>query len=375
MNNALNGSSVIHLGKFYPPHSGGIETHVRDLAVRQARTMSVSAIVANSIYRNESAEIEGVKVHRVARMGTVASMPVCPGLNSAIRQCPADLVHLHAPNPGAAFAFLKSGHHGKIIVTHHADTLNRKFLRRLSDPYVHEVMDRASAIIATSSRYLNSSEELELFHKKCRVIPLGIELPLEPPNSDTPYENLQNSANGPSVLTIGRLVSYKGFDVLIRAMKRVKGTMQLIGSGPEEIHLKQLAHSEGVTEKIKFLGNVVDLQPYFQTASVFVLPSVTRAEAFGIVQVEAMAAGLPVINTNINSGVPEVSVHRETGLTVQPGNVEELADAIQFLLDNEELRKNLGDAAKNKVYREYSADLMAKKTLDLYRQILNEKDL
>jgi glycosyltransferase involved in cell wall biosynthesis len=368
----LRNTSIVHLGKFYPPHNGGIETHLRDLAVRQARVMAVSAIVANAARRNERAVIEGVQVIRVARLGTIASMPVCPGLTNAIRQCPADLVHIHVPNPGAAFAFLRSGHRGKLVVTHHADTLGRKALRRLSDPFVRQVMDCADAIIVTSSRYLRSSEELNPFVEKCQVIPLGIEPVSASVNSD-PVE-LRDVSGDPLILAIGRLVPYKGFDVLIRAMKHVNATLLLIGSGPEARELEMLASREGVQEKIRMLGRVVDLQPYFQMASIFVLPSTTRAEAFGMVQIEAMAAGLPVINTDIDSGVPEVSVHGETGLTVEPSNSDALAEAIQFLLNEDELRKKLGKAAMAKVHKEYTADLMAERTSELYRKILNRTD-
>ena len=86
------------------------------------------------------------------------------------------------------------------------------------------------------------------------------------------------------------------------------------------------------------LGHVDEVAPYFKAASMVVIPSTTRAEAFGVVQLEAMVLGIPVINTDIPSGVPEVSVHGQTGLTVPPKDAEALADAINKLLDNEPLR-------------------------------------
>jgi glycosyltransferase involved in cell wall biosynthesis len=295
-------NSIVHLGKFYPPHNGGMETHLRDLAVRQARIADVSVIVANSRVRSQDEVAEGVHIIRVARVGTIASMPFCPGLTSAIRRCPADLVHIHMPNPSAAFSFLRSRHRGKLIITHHADTLGRKTLRRLSDPYVHQVMERASAIIVTSARYLESSRELVPFREKCRVIPLGVESTDRCENSNTSLiEDLRIVSGGPLILAVGRLVPYKGFDLLVRAMKRVNATLLLIGSGPQAEQLDALAKTEGVSQKVRMLGRVADLQPYFQIASIFVLPSTTRAEAFGLVQLEAMAAGLPVVNTNIDS--------------------------------------------------------------------------
>jgi rhamnosyl/mannosyltransferase len=330
---------------------------------------SVQVIVANHLPRNADSMIEGVHVIRVARLATIASMPVCLGLYRAIRRVPADLIHLHAPNPGAAFAFLRSRHPGRLIVTHHADILGRKALRRYSDPYVQRVMERAAAIIVTSERYLRTSDELAPFRDKCHVIPLGIEFPQN--ESDSGFASgLQADTEFPILVALGRLVPYKGFDVLIRAMKHVNAVLLLIGAGPQERPLRQLIEREEVAHKVRLLGWVTDLQPYFRAASMFVLPSVTRAEAFGLAQVEAMAAGIPVINTNIDSGVPEISVNEETGLTVEPNDVQALADAINRLLDDGELRRKMGEAARLRVSTHYTADRMAQRTWELYQRVL-----
>jgi rhamnosyl/mannosyltransferase len=344
-----------------------METHLRDLAVRQARMASVHVVVANSASRNEDSTIENVHVIRVGRLATIASMPVCPGLSRAIGRIPTDLVHLHTPNPGAAFALLRSRHKGRLIVTHHADILGRKGLRRYSDPYVQRVMERAAAIIVTSERYLRTSDELAPFRDKCHVLPLGIELPSCESGNDS---QLPADVELPMILAVGRLVPYKGFDILIQAMKQVNATLWLIGSGPQAESLRQLIQSEGVAHKVKLLGTVSDLQPCFRAASMFVLPSVTRAEAFGLAQLEAMATGIPVVNTNIDSGVPEISVHGETGLTVEPSDVQGLADAINNLLENGALRQRMGEAARVRVRTRYTADRMAQATWELYQQVL-----
>lgn len=358
--------SVLHLGKFYPPHRGGIESVVRDLAVRQAPTDQVSVIVANDPAHTEIAHSEGVKITRLARYATVASMPVCPGMVSAIRRNPAALVHLHTPNPGAAAAFLLSGHKGRLIITHHADTLGRKSLRRLSDPFVLRAMRRASAIIVTSRRYLYSSDELMPFRNKCIVIPLGIDIaPTVSPMSPA-AQDLRQRYGSRIVLSVGRLVPYKGFDVLIRAMRQIPATLLLIGSGPLAAQLQAVALEAGVADKVFFLQNIDNLAPYFAAASVFVLPSVTRAESFGVAQMEAMAAGLPVVNTDIDSGVPEVSVDGLTGFTVPPGNASALAAATAVLLDRDEMRLNFAANARARIRAEFTADIMAERTMQLY---------
>jgi glycosyltransferase involved in cell wall biosynthesis len=363
--------SILHIGKFYPPHNGGMESHLRDLAVRQALVDRVRVIVSGESLRAEASELDRVHVNRVARLGTVASMPICPGLLSAIRRAPADLVHLHTPNPGAALAFLLSRHQGKLVITHHADTIGRKALRRLCDPFVMRAMQHASRIIVTSQRYLESSPELEPFRGKCRVIPLGIDVPVQSPTSNSEAKELRARFGDRVILAVGRLVPYKGFDVLIRAMRHVEAYLLLIGAGPLAAELATLAAAAGVSQKLTMLSRVSDLSPYFAAASIFVLPSVTRAEAFGIAQVEAMAAGLPVINTDIDSGVPEVSLDGETGLTVPPGNETALAQAITTLLNRNDLRLQFSSAAAARARAEFTADRMTARTMTLYDEVLS----
>jgi glycosyltransferase involved in cell wall biosynthesis len=365
-------ASILHIGKFYPPHDGGMETHVRDLAVRQIVAADVNVIVANGARRNESALLEGVAVTRVARMMTIASMPVCPGLTSAVWRMPADLVHIHMPNPGAAQAFLMSGHKGRVVLTHHADTVGRKLLRRLSDPFVKKLMQRASRIIVTSVRYLDSSIELDPFRDKCSAIPLGIDLDASACIDGEEIARLRDQFGERLIVAVGRLVAYKGFDVLIRAMKDVDAKLVLIGAGPEYDSLRKLGAVEGVSEKVVMPGRVADVRPYFAAAKFLVLPSVTRAEAFGMVQLEAMAAGLPVINTDIDSGVPEVSVHDRTGITVAPGDVGALSHAMRLLLARADLRARYGENARARVNNEFTVDVMAERTMALYAEVLGD---
>ncbi len=362
--------SILHIGKFYPPHKGGMESHLHDLVVRQAHAHRVGIIVSGDTWRSEVSELDCAHVHRVGRITTVASMPVCPALCSVIRKTPADLVHLHTPNPGAACAFLLSRHAGKLIITHHADTMGRKVLRHFSDPFVMRAMERASHIIVTSKRYLESSAELAPYREKCRIIPLGIDLPARTSVSEKEARKLRMEFGDRIVLAVGRLVPYKGFDVLIRAMRQVNAHLLLIGSGPLAADLTAVAVAAGVSQKVSMLGHVQDLSPYFAAASIFILPSVTRAEAFGVVQIEAMAAGLPVVNTDLDSGVPEVSRHGETGFTVPPGDADALAHAMTLLLDRSDLRLQFAAAAAARARTEFSADRMAARTMNLYDEVL-----
>ena len=365
--------SILHIGKFYPPHRGGIESHVYDLATRQARLSSVRVIVSNDSAKTEVSNIDGVQVMRLAKLATIASMPVCPGLVDAISRSSADIVHLHVPNPGAAFSFLASNHRGRLVVTHHADTLGRECLRRLSDPFVRRTMQHAHRIIVSSKRYLASSEELEPFRDKCEIIPLGIEPGSLANHAEVRVDKLRERFGEIFVLAVGRLVPYKGFDILIRAMRYLDVPLVLIGDGPVEKKLRALARAEGVTDRVHILKFVDHVTAYLCAASIFVLPSITRAEAFGLSQLEAMAAGVPVVNTNIDSGVPEVSIDGQTGLTVPPGDVISLARAIKLLLTRPDLRRQFGAAGRVRATAQYSADLMSERVMGVYKGMTMER--
>lgn len=370
-NRANAPTSILHLGKYYPPHMGGMEIYLKQLVSQQAKLTNVAVIVANDRPFTQIETVDGAKISRVTSLGVLASMPITPTMAWHIRENEADLVHLHMPNPGAALALLASRHSGKLVITHHADTLGRKQLRRLSDPVVRRVMERSAAIIVTSKRYLDSSEELAPFCGKCQIIPLGIDpIPFE--GADTGAgESICAKYGERLILAVGRLVPYKGFEYLIRSMVNVNGTLLLVGTGPLRESLRSCIRKYGVQNKVVILGHVGEISHYYKAASIFVIPSVTRAEAFGVVQMEAMASGVPVINTDIPSGVPEVSVHGKTGLTVPPRDPVALANAITLLLDNPALRLQFGEAARERVREKFRVQEMVTQTMNVYESVMS----
>lgn len=362
--------SVLHVGKYYPPHTGGIETHLKYLVSHQSSRMAVEVVVANDGITTQDEVLDGARITRVATFGTIASQPLCPSLPWNLLRRSAAIVHLHVPNPWAAQSYLMSGHKGKLVVTHHADTLGRRHLRKLTDPFVRRAMTRAEAIIVTSKRYLESSEELAGFREKCHVVPLGIDS--EPFREDVSeaVNMIQAKYGRRLILAVGRLVPYKGFDYLLEAMRGIDATLLLIGAGPMQGQLESTAQRLGVGDKVHLLGYVADLVPYYRAAMMLVLPSVSRAESFGMVQLEAMAAGIPVVNTDIACGVAEVSLNGVTGFTVPPKDPSALAKAIRTLMDNPEVRARYGRAAFMRANEEFSAHRMAEKTFDVYQSVL-----
>ncbi len=365
--------TIVHLGKYYPPHMGGMETYVRDLVSGMSGSQDIKVIVAGNSIRRRIDYLDGAVITRVPTVGVVASMPVTPTLPWELMRAKPSLVHVQVPNPGAAFAITMARYRGPLVITHHSDTLGRKFLKKLADPFVNEMMRRADRIIATSKRYLASSDELAPFLSKCRVIPMGINYEEEPENIQAESEKIVQEYGLRLVLAVGRLVGYKGFIYLVEAMRRVDATLLLVGTGPLVSELKDAAQRLGVSQKIKFLGKVDSLQKYYRASAIFVLPSISRAEAFGLVQLEAMASGLPVVNTDLDSGVPEISLDGVTGITVPPGDADSLARALNRLLDDADLRKTMGAAGKLRARREFAPQLMIERTRILYEEVLAER--
>jgi glycosyltransferase involved in cell wall biosynthesis len=363
---------VLHVGKYYPPHRGGMESHLEALCGELKRSIDTEIVVASSNGSRASEELlDGLKIARLGKLFSLRSAPFCPEMVRQIRASKADLVHIHHPNPGAVLAYLASGHRGRLVFTYHSDIVRQKVLSRFFDPILQYALNRADAIIVTSSNYIRSSYILPRHEKKCRVIPFGIPVERFQRPDVLEVARLRKLFGPRIVLGVGRLVYYKGFEHLIGAMKFVEGRLIIVGSGPMHDALRQQAESCGVSERVTILTNVPDVCPYYHAADVFALSSVARSEAFGIVQLEAMACGKPIVNTNLDTGVTSVSLDGVSGLTVRPGDPEALGLAINFLLDNPLRRAAYGRAGQLRVRQHFNLQTMARRTLAVYDEVMN----
>jgi rhamnosyl/mannosyltransferase len=278
----------------------------------------------------------------------------------------SDIIHLHHPNPSAFASYLVSGHRGCLIVTYHSDVVQQRVLNTIYEPIVSAVLRRAEAIIVSSREYLDSSPMLRRYAGRCAVIPMAID-PESVADVDPQAVDKVRAAYGDRiVLSVGRLVYYKGLEFLIRAMPGIQGHLLIVGQGPMREALEQEVRRAGVTGRVTFLGHVPDTTPYYHAAAVFAFPSHLRSEAFGLVQLEAMASGLPIVNTRIPSGVPSVSLDGLTGVTVAPGDPNALAAAINGLLDDPARRRSLGMAGQRRVMERFTLKGMTERTLELY---------
>jgi len=270
----------------------------------------------------------------------------------------ADVVHIHVPFPLADAALLLSGFKGRVVVSWHSDVVKQKKLMTFYKPFMMKLLKRADCIITATKGHIDGSDYLPGFRRKCRIVPYGItpEDYLSVKRSPFLTDRLNDKKNI-KVFFTGRLVYYKGVDILLKAFTMTENCELFIaGTGEMEQELKDFAKRNNIGKKVHFLGFLPDneLKQAYADCDIFVLPSVAKSEAFGIVQLEAMVYGKPVINTKLPSGVPYVSVHGKTGLTVPPSDAKALAEAINTLAADEKMRESFGKAAAERVMTEFS---------------------
>ena len=365
---------VLQLGKYYEPHVGGIETHLGLLANGlTARGVELEVLVHGSGTKTVHETVRGIPITRVGTLGRILSTDLSPSLVTELCR-PYDVLHLHTPHPMAMFAYLaaRKPHH-VLVITHHSDVVRQVRMRSVLQPLFRAVMARADAIIATSQRYVESSEELRPYRSRVRVIPYGINLEQFSPSLKQlrSARDLRTKYGERIVLATGRLIYYKGFEVLLDAMKTVRAHLLLIGDGPLRSALEVRARRNRISERVTFVGAVPneDMGRYYGAADVFAFPSIARSEAFGIVQIEALATALPVVNTSLPSGVPDVSVHDVTGVTVAPNDAHALGRALSLLLDDAELARRLGASGRQRALERFTADRMVDETLATYCEL------
>lgn len=366
---------VLQLGKFYPPVKGGMETILALISERTAQHVQNRVLVANSSASTIEERHGSVEVRRSAALTRIGAVAVCPRMPFELAREDADLIVLHEPNPMALVAYFLARPRGRLIVWYHSDVIRPSWRYRLFyRPFLRFALSRAVRIVVSSPTLGRSAPELQDFQAKCAVIPFGV----EPRNFDasdailTRASEIRREVNQPIVLFVGRLVPYKGVDVLLEALTGLNACGLIVGDGPLRTALEARARELDLAGRVRFLGSVAsdELAAVYRACNVFVLPSVTRQEAFGVVQLEAMAAGKPVVSTDVGTGVGWVNRHGETGYVVPPRDPVALREALRRILADPTLQKSMGDAAARRVRSTFTLERMIDETLALYRDVM-----
>lgn len=357
-----------------------METVLENLALGlNSAGHEVSVLVAGQSAGDQRETISGdlgsLRLTRLASLGVINSQPLTLGLVSALRreiqEFRPDIVHLHLPNPllGLAWMVLQAlpGHRGlpPFVIWYHADITRQRLGSVLVGPVVRWCLNRAAGICVSSPRLLDRSKALTAHRSKVRTIPFGID--------EQPWIGVNSTLDGP-FLFIGRLVPYKGLEILLEALAGTEdGQLILVGEGPLRRTLEARIVELGLGDRVTLAGQLPQaaILEIMASARALVLPSLDASETFGLVQLEAMAAGLPVVATDLATGVAEVGIPDRTCLLVPPGDAAALGQVLRQLLSDGDQCRNMGDLGRKHFLASYSRDKMIATIVAWYDEILS----
>jgi len=372
---------IVQVCPWFHPHVGGVESHVASLSRELVRRGHDVTVVTSRYDRSlpEREEWDGIHVLRARTFAIWLRTPVAPATKAVLAGLEADVAHAHSPPPLTAYYAARACERRRLplVITAHCDLevpsvfgpLAESAYRRTLEP---ATLRRATKLVVTTSTYAATSRAVWRYNPE--VIPNAVDLRRYRPDIDgrTVRERHGLQADEPIVLSVGRMVPHKGLENLVEAAQHVPyARFLLVGGGPEANSLHRLAARLGVTDRFVFAGQVGgDVLPaYFAACDVFVLPSVSRLEAFGIVALEAMATGKPVVVSDI-PGVREVITDGKEGLIADAVNPEDLALKIRTLLADDKKRAVMGRAGRETVERSYSIEAIVDRFEKVYTEAI-----
>lgn len=373
---------VLHFSKFFPPYSGGIEQVAFDL-VSGCRDfgLDVQVICSNDSVSSISESFCDIPVYRSGTLMNIFSTPISLTLPWQFlrRAKRSNIIHLHHPHPISSFCvflFYPFLRNKKIVVHWHSDIVKQKKLMFFFRPLQNFMLSVCDKILVTSTDYMVNSRDLDKYRNKCESLPIGIDGLESLVNQKLVAEIKNKFKNKFIIFSLGRHIYYKGFEYLIRSAVGLTDDCLILigGQGPLTDSYRQIILENKLENKVLLLGKIKqeDLSSYYAACDVFCLPSIEKSEAFGVVQIEAMSLGKPVISTDIpGSGVSWVNKHNESGLIVKVKSSEALSDSILNLKLNPNLLKELGLGAKNRFDKHFTKAHMIKKCLLIYKRLFS----
>jgi glycosyltransferase involved in cell wall biosynthesis len=371
---------IVQVSPFFHPHAGGVESHVRSLAREFAREGHDVTVVTSryraSLPRDE--RIEGYRVLRTRTLGVLLNTPFDIGTSAVLRNLDADVVHLHYPPPLTSYFATRTLQRRNVPVclTYHCDLyLAGAFGALLAGLYqrvfLPPTLRRVGRIIVHTRSYGVTSAMLR--GRELAVIPSVVDLDWFRPGLDASDLRGDLQLEGKRVLAFtGRLVPHKGVDVILQALTDLPDDVVLlvVGAGPRLPSLVGLARRLGVSDRVRFCASVSDddLPRYLALADLFVFPSQSRLEGFGLAVAEAMAVGLPVVIADM-PGVREVIESGKEGLLAEPLLATDLAAKVRVLLDDPALARQMGAGGRRRAEQRYGLSTVAHQLLSLYADL------
>lgn len=371
---------ILQVSPWFYPHLGGVESHVmglsRELAARGHEVTVVTTRHTTSAPEREA--MDGFDVVRVKPRMIVLRTPVAPRIRTVLRSLPADVVHAHLPPPlSAHYAADAAEARGlPLVLTYHCDVEIPSPLGSLIEAVYRRslgasTLERAAKVVVTTRTYAATSRAV--WRHDPAVIPNAVDVHRFHPEVDgtAVREKLKVPQGRPIALLVGRIVAHKGVEHFIEAARYLPNVQFLVaGEGSSLEAMERLADTLGVKDRVRFLGRVSqeNLPKVYAACDLFVLPSVSRLEAFGIVALEAMATGKPVVVADI-PGVREVIEDEREGLLADPVNPQDLAAKMRRLVEDPALRQEMGRRGREKVLANFTTEKVADQLLAVYESV------
>jgi rhamnosyl/mannosyltransferase len=350
-----------------------METALQTLCAGPDAAVNARALVMNRGRATVHEVIDGVNVTRVGTWITVGAVAVAPTLPIWLARAEADVIVIHEPNPMALLAYFLVRPKAPLIVWYHSEVIRPAGRYRMFYKPLLEFALRRVERIVVASPPMSAAPALAAYANKCTVIPFGVDPHRYRPSAAVTERAtaLRRDAAGPLLLFIGRLVAYKGIDVLLQALVGVRAQLAIVGDGPLRADIQNRISALGLGSVVRMPGEVPDdeLLAWLHACDALVLPSTTRQEAFGMVQLEAMMCGRPVVSTDLPTGVPWVNVHGLTGLVVPAGDVAALRTALEQIVGDADMRTAMGAAARQRATTVFTADRMRAAAASLCREV------
>ena len=342
---------ILHISKYYYPYVGGVENVCKYIA-DNSEGHEVAVVCFNDGHLNNVGEVDGIKVYRVGAFVTIArqaiSLTYFMVLRKVIKRFRPDIIHWHM------------------------DIIKQRKIYRFIKPIEERLLKRADMVVVTSPQYRDGSVPLQPFKEKVRVVPNGIGTSSLKKPLKAEIDAVKGKYGGKKIVFfVGRHILYKGLTFLIEAEKYTKSDCVFVIAGDGPLSKQLMASCQ--SERVFFVGRLSDelLTRYYYATSVFVFPSITKNEAFGMALAEAMYCYTPAVTFTISgSGVNWVNLNEVTGIEAPNGDVRAFAEAIDRLLVDENLAKRYGEAAHQRVAENFTVDIMMREMMKCYQDVM-----
>jgi glycosyltransferase involved in cell wall biosynthesis len=374
---------------------GGVENYVYHLSKEFIKRGHDVKIYTSKPDRTATTKIEfdGIPVIRIPTLYRIYNTPIIPSLFLKLIKEDADVVHAHLPHPMvydiAAFSCL-SKRFPLVVTVHNLEvgrgssqsSLNTLFSKLYSSSLLPLTLKFASRIITTTHQYIETAEILQKMRSKINVIPVGVDLRyLESKYDKEKLKSEFNLSEKFVILFVSKLTEshrYKGLIYLLKALARIHTKFPeirlfVIGKGELRPYYEELSRKFRIDDKVTFTGFIGEetLKKYYTLADLLVLPSITKLEGFGMVALEALAFGTPVISSDI-AGVSEILKKEKCGIVVESRNSIALSQAIRKFLVDKEHARDLSIRGRNVIAQKYNWGEISRSMLNIYRVLAED---